>query len=351
MPPQPPDRAHILTEQQNPRSASLHTLSVEECVGLMAAEDRRVIAAVDAARPAIVGFIAHVEPGFVNGGRLVYVGAGTSGRLGVLDASECPPTFCVPPDRVIGIIAGGDRALRQSSEGKEDDPRGACAELDALHLGPGDAVLGIAAGGTTPYVIGAIEHVKKSCGRAGGSGGVGGPVTGLLTCASLRQTDKTTQRPDVRSAREGVTEAENMAAHAEVESIGLVSDAVDHLIVLQTGPEVVTGSTRMKAGSATKMVLNMISTTLMVRSGKVYQNLMVDVRASNEKLRDRAARIITTLTGLSRDEAFILLEKSGGQVKPAVVMHELGVGFDEAMRILSTAGGNLGQALSHTDSR
>ncbi|MBC7772304.1 MAG: N-acetylmuramic acid 6-phosphate etherase [Pyrinomonadaceae bacterium] len=334
MPQHPPDRSRILTEQRNPRSANLHTMSVEECVALIAAEDRQVIAAIDAARPSISRFIADVEPGFLKGGRLVYVGAGTSGRLGVLDASECPPTFCVPPDRVIGLIAGGDGALRKSSEGREDDPRGAQQELDVLNLGPDDAVLGIAAGGTTPYVIGAIEYVKQQGARTHGS-----PITGLLTCTPLRRTE--------RSAEPHSPGNENVGTASDAGRVERVSHAVDHLIVLETGPEVVTGSTRMKAGSATKMALNMISTTLMVRSGKVYENLMVDVRASNEKLRDRAARIIATLTGLSREESFALLERGGLQVKPAVVMHELRVDFDQALRILEKENGNLGGALRH----
>lgn len=299
--PTPPDRAHILTEQRNPRTMRLHEMSVRECVDVIGDEDAGVIATVRASRPAIAGFIEAAEKGFVAGGRLIYIGAGTSGRLGVLDASECPPTFCTPPDRVVGIIAGGDSALRKSSEGKEDEPEGARAELAALNLTSRDSVLGIAAGGTTPYVLGALRIAKQLC---------AGCVTGLLCCTPIA-------RPE----------------------------SVDHLIVIETGPEVLTGSTRMKAGTATKLALNTISTTLMIRSGKVYENLMVDMRATNAKLRDRAARIVSILTGLSRDESFALLDRAGGSVKSAVVMHRRGLDAAAAEKLLAEAGGRLERVL------
>lgn len=304
----PPDRSHVATEHRNTRSMSLHLCGIAECVRLINEEDRHVSVAVGRASSSITAFIEAAAPGFLAGGRLIYLGAGTSGRLGVLDASECPPTFCVPPGRVIGIIAGGDSALRRSSEGKEDDPRGAITELHALALTSNDSVLGIAAGGTTPYVLGGLEWVAyRRRESRGHSPSVGvGPIVGLLTCAPMN-------RPEF----------------------------VDHHIVLDTGTEVVTGSTRMKAGSATKMALNIISTTLMVQYGKVYQNLMVDVRATNDKLRDRAARIITTLTGLPRHEAFTLLDRANGYVKVAVVMHERRVEVHEAQRLLDEAGGRL----------
>jgi len=290
-----------MTEQRNPRSMHLHTLSVSECVNLINAEDHHVVVALARARAALTAFIEAAEPGFLAGGRVVYIGAGTSGRLGVLDASEAPPTFCVGPDRIIGIIAGGDGALRKSSEGREDDPRGATAELDALGLTGRDTVLGIAAGGTTPYVLGGLEHAKSRGGP---------PLTGLLVCTPM-------ERPG----------------------------GVDHLIVLPTGPEVLTGSTRMKAGAATKLALNSISTTLMVRAGRVYQNLMVDLRATNDKLRERGGRIIATLTGLGRERSLALLEQAGGGVKTAVVMHRLGVSRDEAERRLAEAAGRLGDVI------
>ncbi|GAB4384006.1 MAG: N-acetylmuramic acid 6-phosphate etherase [Phycisphaerales bacterium] len=295
----PPDRSHIHTEQRNPRSMALHTLSVAECVTLIAQEDRAVLVALERARAALTALIEAAEPGFVGGGRLVYLGAGTSGRLGVLDAAEAPPTFQVEPGRVVGIIAGGDAALRQSSESKEDDPEGARAELEALELRPQDTVIGIAAGGTTPYVLGGLSIAARRS-----------ALTGLIVCTPI-------EKPA----------------------------SVQHLVVLETGPEVITGSTRMKAGTATKMALNTISTTLMIREGRVYENLMVDLRATNDKLRDRAARIVSTLTGLDRGRAFALLERAGGAVKTAVVMQRLGVDRNEAERRLGDAKGRLARAL------
>lgn len=298
----PPDRSHILTEQRNPRSMRLHEMSVAECVRLINEEDRAVPAALERARSQIAAFIEAAEPGFRAGGRLIYVGAGTSGRLGVLDASEAPPTFQVEPGRIVGLIAGGDAALRKSSEGLEDDPRGAAAELTSLGLAERDTVLGIAAGGTTPYVLGALSIAKETTGRA--------PLTGLLTCSPIP-----------------------------------CPPAADHLIILETGPEVLTGSTRMKAGTATKLALNTISTTLMVRSGKVYQNLMVDLRATNNKLRDRAARIISTLTGLDRHAALALLARADGNVKVAIVMYSRGMPIDASRAALEHWRGDLSAAL------
>ncbi len=300
--PTPPDRSHVPTEQRHPGTTRLHEASVRECVAVLQREDEAVTRAMREASPALTRFIEAVEPGFLRGGRLVYVGAGTSGRLGVLDASELPPTFQLEPGRVVGIIAGGDGALRMSSEGKEDDPEGAVAELLGLSLNAGDAVLGIAAGGTTPYVLGALRWC---------AGLASPPITGLLTCAP-----------------------------------GPTPPGVAHAIVIDTGPEVVTGSTRMKAGTATKLALNAISTTLMIRSGRVYENLMVDLRATNAKLRDRAARIVATLTGLSREASFDLLDRAEGSVKTAVVMHGRGVTRDEAERALADAGGRLDVALT-----
>ncbi|MBN8596530.1 MAG: N-acetylmuramic acid 6-phosphate etherase [Planctomycetes bacterium] len=297
----PPDRSHVLTEQRNPRTMDLHALSVAQCVQVIQQEDRAVIAALEEAAPQIDAFISAAEPGFVAGGRLVYVGAGTSGRLGVLDASEAPPTFQVQPGRIVGIIAGGDSALRKSSEGKEDDPRGAWDELRALDLNANDSVIGIAAGGTTPYVHGVFEFVAALSSR---------PKTALLTCSPVPQPER-----------------------------------ADHMIVLATGPEVLTGSTRMKAGTATKMALNTISTVLMIRSGRVYENLMVDMRATNEKLRDRGARIITTLTGLARAEALELLGRAGNSVKAAVVMHHKQVDHAGAERLLGEQLGRLEKVL------
>lgn len=297
------DRGWVLTEQRNPRTSDLDQLGVRECVRRLNEEDATVSAAVSAAGDAVAGFIDGVLErmrGVADGqARLVYVGAGTSGRLGVLDASECPPTFRTPAGMVVGVIAGGDSSLRQSSEGREDERYGAVEDLERLHLTKRDSVLGIAAGGTTPYVFGALEYAERE-----------GALTGLLTCAPVP-----------------------------------TPAFVAHHIVVKTGPEPVTGSTRMKAGTATKLVLNTISTTIMVQRGKVYENLMVDLRATNEKLRDRAARIISTLTGLGRDESLALLGRSGGSVKHAVVAQRLGCEMTVADRLLAEAGGSLRRAL------
>jgi N-acetylmuramic acid 6-phosphate etherase len=299
-----------MTEQRNPRSMDLHRLDVAQVAGLINREDEAVVVAVRRALPALVGFIeacaARFDAGGAGGaggvgGRLIYLGAGTSGRLGVLDASEAPPTFQVEPGRIVGLIAGGDAALRTSSEGKEDDPEGAADELKRLRLSDRDSVLAIAAGGTTPYAVGALAVAKRLA---------PGCVTGLLTCAPVK-------RPA----------------------------ACEHLIVLETGPEVLTGSTRMKAGTATKLALNTISTALMVQAGRVHENLMVDLRASNAKLRDRAGRIVAALTGLEREAALKALDRAGGAAKTAVVMVKLGLTRREAELRLAGVKGRLGRAL------
>ncbi len=293
----PPDRSHIRTEQRHPGTINLHRLSAQGIVRTIVDADRGVHDAIDDAASQISQLIEDAERGFCAGGRIIYVGAGTSGRLGVLDASEAPPTFQVEPGRVVGLIAGGDRALRVSSEGLEDDPEGALGVLTELGLTADDTVIGIAAGGTTPYPRGALTIAKRLCPKT---------LTAMLTCSPVMTPDNT-----------------------------------DHHIVVDVGPEVVTGSTRMKAGTATKMVLNIISTTLMIRSGRVYENLMVDLRATNDKLRDRGARIISTVSGVDRERALELLEASGGAVKAAIVMERRGVGLDEAEALLASADGRL----------
>lgn len=306
----PVDRSFVATEKRNPRTQNLHTLSVSELVETINGEDRDVFTALKRAGHRITRLIEAMEPGFLAGGRIVYVGAGTSGRLGVLDASEAPPTFQVPPDRIIGIIAGGDRSLRTSSEGAEDDPKGSWEELTRLNLTSRDTVIAIAAGSTTPYALGALDFCKQPSRDASAR-----PITALIGCSDPGRT----------------------------------IDSADHMLILKTGPEVLTGSTRMKAGTATKLALNTISTTLMVRSGRVYQNLMVDLRATNDKLRDRAARIVSTLTGLDRTDAFSLLDKAAGSTKVAIVMHRLGVDADAAETRIKHANGHLAVALGESD--
>ena len=296
----PPDRSHVATEQRNAASEALDTMSTEEIVVLMAEDQRLAVAAVERAAPAIARFADAAARALSSGGRLVYAGAGTSGRLGVLDASECPPTFCSDPAQVVGIIAGGDGALRKSSEGKEDEEEGIAAEFDRLSLGARDAFLGIAAGGTTPYVLGALRLAKAR-----------GAVTGFLTCA-----------PHARPSH------------------------CDHLIVLETGAEILTGSTRLKAGTATKIALNAITTAMFVRLGKTHGHLMVDLAATNDKLVDRAVRIYREFFPQdSREQAHAQLVSAGRMLKVALVMRHHGVDRARAEQLLASHGGNLRAAM------
>lgn len=275
-------------------------LSVQGCIEVLAGDQQQAVAAVLAAAPALAAFVSDVIPRMMSGGRLLYAGAGTSGRLGVLDASECPPTFRSRPDQVIGVIAGGDSALRTSSERMEDDPRGIAAEFDRLAIGARDAVVGIAAGGTTPYPRGAVTMAKER-----------GALTAFLTCAPCE-----------------------------------APRGCDHLLLVDTGPEVITGSTRLKAGTATKLALNCITTTLFTKLGKVHGNLMVDLAATNDKLVDRAVRIMRTLhPELSREQGAALLEAAGGSLKVALVMHARGVDRGEAQARLDAGQGVLRAAI------
>ncbi len=293
----PPDRGAVATEQLHPASGGFDRLTAHERVVLMADDHTATIDAVRAASRRLAGFIDALADRMRNGGRLIYVGAGTSGRLGVLDASECPPTFQSDPGQVIGIIAGGDAALRASSETREDDPHGACAELDAIDIGVTDTVLGIAAGGTTPYVLGGIEYAHR---RAA--------MTALLTCAALNATP-----------------------------VGC-----DHLIALDTGPEILAGSTRLKAGSATKLALNIITTSVFAEIGKVHGNLMIDLRATNDKLHDRAIRIMQRYAPLlDRADAAEVIAAAGGSLKTAIVMQKQCLSRDDAIALLDQHGGQL----------
>lgn len=295
------DRGHLLTELRNPRSARIDRMSIGEILDLMNSEEASVAQAVAAAREDICKAIELVVAAFQAGGRLIYVGAGTSGRLGVLDASECPPTFLSDPSMVQGVIAGGWEALRRAIEGAEDHPEDAVAKMDELQVGPNDVVLGISTGGTTPYVHAAIKRAKQL-----------GAKTVFFGCV--------------------------IDEH--------VSDEADVSIRVLVGPEIITGSTRLKAGTATKMVLNMITTVSMVRIGKVYENLMVDVdTGKNRKLVDRGTRMIQSVTGLDRTTAGQLLKDAGGHVKTALVMHAKGVGRTEAEQLLTQHHGHVARIL------
>ena len=276
-------------------------MSIASAFDLINSEDATIAKAVAGAKTDICQAIELVVAAFKAGGRLIYVGAGTSGRLGVLDASECPPTFLSDPRMVQGFIAGGWDALRRSIEGAEDFPADAEKLIDELDIGPNDVVMGIATGGTTPYVHGAIGRARQR-----------GAKTIFLGCVSAAD----------------------------------VPDDADVSIRVLVGPEVITGSTRLKAGTATKMVLNLITTISMIRIGKVYRNLMVDVNTrANAKLVDRGTRIIQTITSLDRTAARQLLDRAGGHVKTALVIHVRGVDRTEAERLLAQHGGQLSKVL------
>jgi N-acetylmuramic acid 6-phosphate etherase len=291
----------LLTEQRNPYSKNIDTVSSLELLRIINAEDEKVAAAVRDRLDVIASALDLILDRMENGGRLFYTGAGTSGRLGVLDASECPPTYNVSPELVTGFIAGGDRALRRSVEAAEDDPATGAKDLLAAGFQTGDVLVGIAASGRTPYVIGAMDQARQAGGYAIG-----------LACT-----------PDAA-----------MSAHADI------------AIEVLCGPEVITGSTRMKAGTATKLVLNMLSTGAMVRLGHVYSNLMVNVQQTNEKLRDRARRIVAEATSVSQDEAAELLAKADGSVKAAILIQLLHVEPARAKELLESNAGNLRKAIS-----
>ncbi len=294
-----------LTEQRNPRSEAIDRRSTLEIVRIINDEDRGVAEAVGREAAAIARAADLAAAAFRSGGRLIYVGAGTSGRLGVLDATEMPPTYGTHPEMVRGVIAGGFQALVQAQEGAEDHPADGAAAMDDHAVGPRDFVVGIATSGTTPYVHGALERARER-----------GARTGFLLCT-----------PPPRALR----------------------DAHDVVIAPLTGPEVVTGSTRMKAGTATKMVLNAITTAAMIRFGKVDGNLMVDLQVTCEKLQDRGERILMATLGLGRAVARSLLERAGGHVKTALAMQRLGVGREEATEALDRVQGVVSALLPPED--
>lgn len=286
-----------LTERRNPRTVAIDAATALEVVDLIVAEDAGVSGAVALARLEIARTIDLIEAAFRAGGRLCYVGAGTSGRLGVLDAAECPPTFGTDPGMVLGVIAGGQRAMFRSVEGAEDDVNAGIAAMDGERIVATDVVVGIAASGTTPFVRAALGRAQAL-----------GARTVLVSCS---------------------------------EPPPLLKDTCDVCIVVLVGPEVVTGSTRMKAGTATKMVLNMLTTGAMIRLGKTWGNLMVDLRALNDKLTDRSERILMEAASLTRADARQALEAAGGSVKTAIVMLRRQVGRADAERLLEAARGRL----------
>jgi N-acetylmuramic acid 6-phosphate etherase len=296
------DRSKLTTEKRNARSRGIDRLSTLGIVGVINAEDARVAAAVARVKRPIARAVDVIVERLRRGGRLFYVGAGTSGRLGVLDAAECPPTYGTPPSMVQGIIAGGRRALVRSIEGAEDRPEDGAAAVRKKRVGERDAVVGIAACGVTPFVRGAIAEARRA-----------GAATVFVTCAPEAVDD-------------------------------IDADIIINPVV---GPEVVTGSTRMKAGTATKLVLNTLTTAAMIRLGKVYDNLMVDLRATNAKLRDRSERIVMEVTGVSRGRARALLKKAHGWAKEAILMHFLKMDFAAAQRLLDECDGSLRRAMAH----
>ena len=284
-----------LTEQRNPRTERIDVASTLEIVDLLNAEDATVAGAVRAVRAELARAIDLVVDALGRGGRLIYVGAGTSGRLGVLDASECPPTFGTPPEMVVGVIAGGYPALVKSSEGAEDDVNAGMAAMDQARVTPTDFVLGIAASGTTPFVRAALSRAQTI-----------GAATGLVSCSDPPR---------------------------------VLVETCDVLVLPKVGPEALTGSTRMKAGTATKLVLNTLSTGAMIRLGRAYGNLMVDLMALSDKLRDRGERIVMECCNVDRAAARGAIEAAGGSVKLAIVMARRGVRKAEAERLLAEAGG------------
>lgn len=290
------ERGHLLTEQVNTNSQNLDQLDALAIVELFNLEDQKTISAIAQAKHELAEAIDKTAERLRQGGRLFYVGAGTSGRLGVLDAAECPPTFCSPPELVQGIIAGGASALVKSSEEKEDSSSDGAAIMTENNISNLDVVVGISAGGTTPYVHGALNAAKQK-----------GALTVMMACVPVEQ----------------------------------VPADVDINIRLLTGPEILAGSTRLKAGTATKLALNIISTGTMVKLGKTYGNRMVDVAVTNSKLRDRAIRILADLTGLTRDLAGDLLDRSGKWVKLALLMHWTGIDKAQGEQLLQQYQGNL----------
>ena len=294
------DLSRMTTEKRNAATMDLDQMTALEIAAVMNQEDRKVPLAIEKALPQIAQTIEAVEASFRQGGRLFYIGAGTSGRLGVLDASECPPTFGVDPGMVVGLIAGGDRALRFPIEGAEDDRELCVKDLKEHDLCAKDTLVGIAASGRTPYVLGGLDYARSL-----------GAVTAAIACNKGSE----------------------------------VGRAADIAIEVEVGPEVLTGSTRLKSGTAQKLIVNMISTGAMVRIGKAYHNLMVDVVQSNEKLQVRAENIVMEATGVERTEARRTIDAAGGSVKTAITMVLASCGKEEALELLEKHGGKVRDAI------
>ncbi|GAB2569298.1 N-acetylmuramic acid 6-phosphate etherase [Gracilibacillus alcaliphilus] len=295
----------LTTEQRNKHTMEIDNMSTYEILKVMNQEDMEVAQSVAAVLPEVAEAVEAIYHSFIQGGRLFYVGAGTSGRIGILDAVECPPTFSTPPEMVQGMIAGGNAAIMKAVEGAEDDPLLGAADLEQRELTEIDVVVGIAASGRTPYVTGALQYAQS----------IGAETISL----SSNKQSKISQYAAIK-------------------------------IDVVTGPEVLTGSTRLKAATAHKMILNMLTTTAMIKAGKVYENLMVDVKVSNYKLKERAKHIIATVTGASIEEAAKALEAADLGVKPAIVMIKTGVTYEKAQQLLKQANGFVRQAIDQVQS-
>lgn len=290
----------LITEMRNEHSTNIDTMTTSEILTVMNEEDKRIALAVQAVLPQVEQAVDMIYQSLKNGGRLFYVGAGTSGRLGILDAVECPPTFSTPPDLVQAVIAGGSGAIEKAIEGAEDNEKLGAQDLKDRDLLEVDVVVGIAASGRTPYVAGALQYAN----RIGAS---------TISLSSNKNA--------------------------------IISRLADVSIEVITGPEVITGSTRMKAATAHKQILNMLTTTTMIKMGKVYENLMVDVKVSNEKLMERAISIVSTITGVTDDQASETLKITENEVKPAIVMLKAGVSLEEAKAAIHTANGFVRKAI------
>tara|TARA_Y100000996_G_scaffold54230_1_gene36951 strand:- start:1338 stop:2228 length:891 start_codon:yes stop_codon:yes gene_type:complete len=289
-----------ITEQINSRTKNIDQFPIEDILKSINDEDKLIAKQVEKAIPNISAFVDHAVSQIKKTGRLIYIGSGTSGRLGILDASECPPTFGVSSDLVLGIISGGDRALRESIENAEDSYRNSIHDLNKISLNNNDILLGISASGTTPYVLSALSYAKKI-----------GALTGFLTCNDIKSLDY-----------------------------------VDFLIKVLVGPEILTGSTRLKSGTATKMVLNMISTTTMMKLNRTYGNLMIDLKPNNKKLVKRALNILSQELNITKSEAKKIYSSAGNNLKIAILMGKKGLTFDEANKLISDNNGSLANSLN-----